>query len=68
MALCQTCGGRGVFRLSYPVPCKFVWPGYYLGYDEFPCPNPDCHAGHVHCCQGDQPEQPQPEREGEDGF
>lgn len=27
-----------------------------------PCPNPDCHAGEVHCCDGIQA-QPEPNQE-----
>lgn len=48
---CETCAGSGKLRLSYPVPCRLVFRGYYLGYDVFPCPACDG-SGITSCCDG----------------
>ena len=65
---CPDCGGRGfVFRLPSGVNA------FLLRIEQIerltrrlPCPNSDCHAGQVHCCDGVRA-QPEPaRREGEE--
>lgn len=69
--ICPTCRGSGhVMRDSLPV--VGVMPGDPTrppaGASIWqPCPNPDCHGGQVHCCQGDTACNEQPAPAGETG-
>lgn len=66
---CPDCGGHGfVFRLPRGVNAFLLrMPQLERSLKRKPCPNLDCHAGQVHCCDGLQ-EQPEPaRREDDDG-
>lgn len=57
---CPTCEGRGVTIEVNPGGIGLL----------FPCHNPECHGGKVHCCDGDQAQpdgdQAQPDEDDED--
>lgn len=56
--ICKTCYGGGVLISIVLIEGR-------LYKQERPCPNLDCHAGQVHCCDGLR-EQPEPAQR-EDG-
>jgi len=53
---CHECGGLGVVGRSVPEVIEFG-SSRYVPCPIAPCPNPDCHAGQISCCEvTDDPE------------